>query len=234
MWSIRQSHVNARLRVSHSLSMIYLRTADNQTVVFAVIKSSCGHWRDVIGVVCKSERRKAKAKFERRNNGGSYRGRDTIGRPHVGICGFDGMIQGWTDRDQHCDQALMRVPRKHAKSARLITRSGLVRSCQATWSTDALQCRKSMQLDVRLFIDNHWFIDGQITYEPIKENFIYRCRKDEKNWQWITKTVFDEEIMDSSWKIQDVSHCMEVIYDQRYRFPLNLCYLSHAKSIILS
>jgi len=80
--------------MSHSLSMIYLRTADTRTVVFAVIKSSCGRWRDVIRVVCKSQRRKAKAKFERRNNGGSYRGRDTIGRPHVGICGFDGMIQG--------------------------------------------------------------------------------------------------------------------------------------------
>lgn len=68
-----------------------------------------------------------------------------------------------------------RVPRKHAKPARLITRSGLVRPCQATWSTDAPQCRKSMQLDVRLFIDNHWFIDGQVTYEPMKETFIYRC-----------------------------------------------------------
>lgn len=41
--------------------MIYPGAADNRTVVFAVIKSSCGRWRDVIDAARKSQRRKAKA-----------------------------------------------------------------------------------------------------------------------------------------------------------------------------
>ncbi|CAL1682697.1 unnamed protein product [Lasius platythorax] len=67
---------------------------------------------------------------------------NTIGRPHVGICGFDGMIQGQADRNQccDCDCALMsRVPRKHAKAARPIAHS------RPDKAADASRCRKSMQ-----------------------------------------------------------------------------------------
>lgn len=107
--------------------MIYLGTADNRAVVFGMIKSSCGHWYDVIGVGAQITTEKGKGDFERRNNSGSYRERDTIGRSCVDTrVDFDGMIQGRADGGQCCDQALIpHVPRKHAKSARLIAHSVL-------------------------------------------------------------------------------------------------------------
>jgi len=157
MIRVRQLRARARLCASSdALSMIYLGAADNRAVVFAVIKLSCNRWHDVIGVMRKSQE-KGKGDFERRNNGGSYRGRDTIGRPQHRYTRFR---RRWPKDERIEANVATRLwcracHAKHARSARPIAYSGLVRSAgQAARSDDASRCRKSIQHDERLSADS--------------------------------------------------------------------------------
>jgi hypothetical protein len=91
MIRVRQSRARVRLRASSdALSMIYLGAADNRAVVFAVIKLSCSRWHDVIGVVRKSQRRKAKATLNDVTMVAVTEDAIQLAGLNIGIHGFDG------------------------------------------------------------------------------------------------------------------------------------------------
>lgn len=127
-------------------------------MVFAVIKSSCGRWRDVIGVVRKSQRRKAKATLNDVTIVAVTEDaiHNTIGRPRHRYMRLRRMIQGRADRNQCCDYALMpHVPRKHAKAA---PRPDKLCRCFSMSEVDA-------ELDVRLSIGScDLSVDKSILY----------------------------------------------------------------------
>lgn len=110
-----------------------------ETVVFAVIKSSCGRWRDVIGVVRKSQRRKAKATLNDVTIVAVTEDaiHNTIGRPHIGICGFDGWFK---DERIETNVAIALWCRTcHANTLKPLVRSLIPGQ---TSPADASRCRK--------------------------------------------------------------------------------------------
>lgn len=116
--------------------MIYLRTADNRTVVFAAIKSSCGRWRDVIGAARKSQRRKAKVTLNDVTMVAVTEDAIQLAGPHVAVYAVStGMIQGRIpgrpDRGQCCDRrfdAARATQTRQIRSSDRSFRPGSVRS----------------------------------------------------------------------------------------------------------